>query len=84
MRILRTKNSEATFQEMICSSNKPFLDRGYSCNMIEKLLSEMRLPGKDDQLHEFLQVGCQINKITTWMSNFQRLKCQFFNNSDGT
>lgn len=40
----------------------------------------MKLPGKADQLHEFLQVGCQINKITTWMSNFQRQKCQIFNN----
>ena len=38
--------------------------------VIEKLLSEMRLPGKANRLHEFLQVGCQINKITTWMSNF--------------
>ena len=46
LRILRTNPSEATFEESIIQiKKKRLMDRGYSHNLKEKLLSKIKLKG---------------------------------------
>ena len=46
LRILRTKPSEATFEESIIQiKKKRLMDRGYPHNSKEKLLSKIKLKG---------------------------------------
>jgi len=50
LRILRTNPSETTFLKNISNSKNHLLDRGYSCNLVEKLLSEIKFTRRDSAL----------------------------------
>ena len=52
LRILRTNSSEATCEENISNSRKHLLDRGYPRNLVEKLLTGIKLTGRDSALKQ--------------------------------